>query len=1338
MRCLQGVFLFLLLAAAVTLVNAKECRNIDVRNNVADLSKLRGCHAVEGYVRIILMDRATESNYTDVSFPELREITGYLLLYRVKGLRTIGQLFPNLAVIRGYKLFDGCSLVVFEMFQLQDLGLSGLTKIVRGSVMIQRNPNLCFLETINWESITTGALHLSENNNGDVCPFKPKCPPAGCERFICTDNEQCKKIEQDRCDEMCLGGCTGPGPRNCIACKYVLLDGECVRRCPENRFEYQQRRCLTAEECRSFTVLPADAIGDLEYYYPSPGERLCSARCPPNYRESPSLDDCVPCQGRCRKECGDGDVVELDTIEDVQILHGCTHFNGSLVIRLKEDEDVTAELEKSLGSLEEINGSLKVMRASSITSLDFLKSLTVIRGNESDTNKSALVVLNNQNLQQLWNFSGRPTRLRILNGGLFFHHNPRLCLSEIEKLREISGAPNYTNLEVARESNGDKASCEVKNLHTTHVVINSTSVRFEWDNSISEKESLIGYTLHYIESEDLNVTIHDGKDVCDVCNWVVEYIMLTTERANLSKIHFQLSHLKPYSLYSYYVKRYGVAAHQAEGRSEIQHFRTFPDRPSIPRFLKAINNSSSEATLVWEPPLHPHGHITHYIILGRWQPDDREFLSRRDFCRYPLSHDDVDDYIGTTSTAAPNVTTDDEDCCPCVTERRCVSTSQTMNYMYQAETFADENEVCADEDPFYAVFYSTRLFGNGGGIIKIQQEYNLMTITDDNFTSFTFNTSSFELGDTQMSDGTYRPFLLKVDAAHNSTVLKNLSHFAEYTIKLVACRTPYGNLSGDEMYEKCCSPANMVTFRTRKLDSADVINSENVKVENMKNITGSVRIVWPSPLAPNAMVVSYHIEYRRTDIEHSIPKTVCISNLVDTESDRSYELRSLHPGKYALRIRATSLAGEGRFTNFINFIVPDEETSSIFGSRLAVLLSILVIVLIALVILGVFLWRRISQSSRSDVLITTINPEYISLSSYVQDEWEIARDKVELVKELSHGSFGTVYEGILRPANIRCALKTVAEKANAMERIEFLNEASVMKSFSAGHHVVRLLGVVSKGQPPLVVMELMARGDLKNFLRSIREFPQNILDLSRTLRMAAEIADGMAYLEASKFVHRDLAARNCMVAEDLTVKIGDFGMTRDIYETDYYRKGNKGFLPVRWMAPESLEDGVFSSQSDVWSYGVVLWEIATLAEQPYQGLANEQVLHFVLDGGLLERPENCQDILYQLMLACWQIRPANRPNFQQLVGTLEAVADLPEEFRKNSFYHSIVGQQLRESEHIDESGPATRYSSSDENQELQPLTLQEFVDDHVQSRSNSTLPFPPIFKEPSYVNVDRK
>lgn len=334
---------------------------------------------------------------------------------------------------------------------------------------------------------------------------------------------------------------------------------------------------------------------------------------------------------------------------------------------------------------------------------------------------------------------------------------------------------------------------------------------------------------------------------------------------------------------------------------------------------------------------------------------------------------------------------------------------------------------------------------------------------------------------------------------------------------------------------------------------------------------------------------------------------------------------------------------------------------------------------------------------------TEVNPFYASLQ-YVPDDWEVPRERILLLRSLGQGSFGMVYEGILKAQNsgedTPCAVKTVNENATDRERTNFLSEASVMKEFDT-YHVVRLLGVCSRGQPALVVMELMKKGDLKSYLRAHR--PDEREDVvavyqkrigltnagttvgsvqpppySRIFQMAIEIADGMAYLAAKKFVHRDLAARNCMVADDLTVKIGDFGMTRDIYETDYYRKGTKGLLPVRWMPPESLRDGVYSSSSDVFSYGVVLWEMATLASQPYQGLSNEQVLRYVIDGGIMERPDNCPEVLHKLMHRCWHHRPSARPSFLDIIDYLEHLSSPG--FKEVAFYYSDSGVQYREKE----------------------------------------------------------
>ncbi|KAG8239943.1 hypothetical protein J437_LFUL018093 [Ladona fulva] len=171
-----------------------------------------------------------------------------------------------------------------------------------------------------------------------------------------------------------------------------------------------------------------------------------------------------------------------------------------------------------------------------------------------------------------------------------------------------------------------------------------------------------------------------------------------------------------------------------------------------------------------------------------------------------------------------------------------------------------------------------------------------------------------------------------------------------------------------------------------------------------------------------------------------------------------------------------------------------------------------------------------------------------------------------------------VYEGILGNPDgvfIPCAVNTVDNGASIAERIAFLNEATVMKIFQT-HHVVKLLGVISQGSPTLVIMELMAAGDLKTYLRTWREFGGR-MPFPQVARMAEQVADGMAYLISHKFVHRDLAARNCLVSADLTVKVGDFGMACDIYETNYYRKGTRGLLPVRWMAPGSLRYGIFTS-----------------------------------------------------------------------------------------------------------------------------------------------------------------
>lgn len=209
-------------------------------------------------------------------------------------------------------------------------------------------------------------------------------------------------------------------------------------------------------------------------------------------------------------------------------------------------------------------------------------------------------------------------------------------------------------------------------------------------------------------------------------------------------------------------------------------------------------------------------------------------------------------------------------------------------------------------------------------------------------------------------------------------------------------------------------------------------------------------------------------------------------------------------------------------------------------------------------------------------------------------------------------------------------------------------------------NIVKLLGVCTKGEPAFAVMELMIHGDLKNFLLARRQFAnqdcKEAEDVTpkKLTAMALDITNGLNYLAEMKFVHRDLALRNCMVGSGHVVKLGDFGMARAIYDSDYYRFGRKGMLPVRWMSPESLADGVFTTKSDVWSLGVTLWELATFGSFPYQGLSNGEVVERVKLGRIMEKPHGCTSELDTLLTECWRKDPLHRPDPDKICDLLTA------------------------------------------------------------------------------------
>ncbi|XP_062503340.1 dual specificity protein kinase splB-like [Corticium candelabrum] len=290
-----------------------------------------------------------------------------------------------------------------------------------------------------------------------------------------------------------------------------------------------------------------------------------------------------------------------------------------------------------------------------------------------------------------------------------------------------------------------------------------------------------------------------------------------------------------------------------------------------------------------------------------------------------------------------------------------------------------------------------------------------------------------------------------------------------------------------------------------------------------------------------------------------------------------------------------------------------------------------------------------------------VEPARTEESLYVQlKQWKlpiIDQNTIKRIKELGSGEFGTVYKAKWKKSQQDRSLIVAVKTLNANEpgrHVKFLREAAIMGQFNH-KNVVALHGIVLAGKPIMIVFEFLANGDLKEFLVN-RQPSDDSSQLptdtpNRLLRMNREIAAGMKYLEAKSFVHRDLAIRNIMLDFNETCKIGDFGLARDLDDDAYYVTSG-GKIPVRWTAPEALEYRKYSTASDVWSYGVVLYEIWSIGQRPFGAVGNKKIMQDILNGYRLPPPPGCPYAIYRLMISCWHPDHHRRPSFRRVVSYL--------------------------------------------------------------------------------------
>ncbi|XP_036398786.1 ephrin type-A receptor 7-like isoform X1 [Megalops cyprinoides] len=489
--------------------------------------------------------------------------------------------------------------------------------------------------------------------------------------------------------------------------------------------------------------------------------------------------------------------------------------------------------------------------------------------------------------------------------------------------------------------------------------------------------------------------------------------------------------------------------------------------------------------------------------------------------------------------------------------------------------------------------------------------------------------------------------------------------------------------------------------RTQRLFAAVTVASTQAAPSQVSEVVKerveqhSVQLSWQEPENPNGVITEYEIKYYEKDQKDGIYSTVRSKSTLATVND-------LKPSTaYVFQIRAFTAAGYSAYGPILEVTTQDEATAAAVSSEQNPVIIIAVVavagtIILVFMVVGFIIGRRHCGYSKADqegddelyfqfkfpAAKTYIDPETYEDPNRAVHQFarELDASCIKIEQVIGAGEFGEVCSGFLKLPGKRdtpVAIKTLKVGHTEKQRRDFLSEPSIMGQFDHPN-VVRLEGVVTRGKPIMVVMEYMENGALDSFLRK-HDGQFTVIQLVGMLR---GVAAGMRYLSDMGYVHRDLAARNILVNSNLMCKISDFKLSRltdDDSEAIYATTGKiqdimsliftptnnfslteQGVkLPVRWAAPEAIHHRKFTSASDVWSYGIVMWEVISYGERPYWDMSNQDVIKAIEEGYRLPAPMDCPHGLHQLMLDCWQKDRAERPKFDQIVGVLDKLIRNP-------------------------------------------------------------------------------
>ncbi|CAO4368428.1 unnamed protein product [Caenorhabditis nigoni] len=1272
-----------------------------------------------------------------VMFPNLRVIGGQtlvqhfaLIIYRNHQLEAIN--LPKLSVVRngGIRVQDNKWCCHVTSIDWKSLIQSAINDVVVD-------------DAAEWSVTETGKVCPKTCDTGPN--YKDRCreymTPEGKQVQSCWSDTACRRKcpydrfdngamgpgcspEGERCHEQCLGGCDAPNDdTQCSACRNLHYNGKCVSKCPRNMYVLMGRRCVTKAECLALNPTQKSRI---QYIKATDG--LCSDKCPEGWeinKDDPKF--CKKCDGPCEITCTIDH--KIDTFPKALALRRCNIIKGNLTIEIrgKQQSGMAAELKEVFANIHTITEYLHIMRSPPLLSLAMFKSLKLIRGDSLFLGKFALSVVENDNMRSLFE-DNREIVFGNKNATVQFHNNRMLCFELITDLIKMLGINETSEFDQSTNSNGDKAICATSLITVKTGAVTDDSIKFSWDRinlNDSDFRKFLGYELFYKEVDkiDPKMTIDDDRSAC-VDSWSSKFFQHYEDQKGTMNVTLDATdRIRPNTLYAYYVATQMVRHPGAKnGISKIGFVRTeyaTPDPPMVR--VEAVSQNSIK--LVWDPPHQSNGDITFYTISWRELDIDVHAEAMR-FCneegtmvatRYEDDTSDKPDKEVSISMYSPFTSNDtcsaSAGCCACSalasSDDRSLTTPDPDKRANIREKRSIQN--AKDQDEMLARKESKFFKKETSGQTDTAKDMDIGKETSDEEIKRLLAGDKQEQNDDDSSNSTVTPeatptmavmdeilysanvntINVTAKATGNQYVLGNLKHYTIYAITIQACQ----DTSKKNHY---CSVPHKAATKKRTLAKPDIdkVDQSTIMTVQDKQEPNKVHITWNHPDETNGGVLGYMVT-----VKNSMEIPVCVPNTKGFDpTTHGTVFRDLSEGSYEIGIVTYSAASNGERVK--RQAMYEVSMPSFWVWWRLLLVGLFIFCLIAAIAGVVYYNVRYKFGKRVKKLadFMHMNPEYCVDNKYTIDDWELEKDSVTLGEVIGQGTFGKVYlaqgkncVSIRGDAFGPCAVKiNTEEAAESLENMNYLMEANVMKNFKTTF-IVKLFGVVSSVHPAWVVMEFMELGNLRDYLRAKREeevFDENncnfynIVPREKICEWAAQICDGMAYLESLKFCHRDLAARNCMIDKTELVKIGDFGMARDLFYHDYYKPSGKRMMPVRWMSPESLKDGKFDSKSDIWSFGVVLYELITLGAQPYIGLSNDEVLNYIgMARKVIKKPDCCSEYWYKIMKMCWRYAPRDRPTFLQLVHLLSAEAS--EEFKTLSFVFTENQMAMEDTEPLD-------------------------------------------------------